>query len=142
MDTYILGLLPENEDKQKYNMNNTTIHLEENRKLSLVDKEAFPFFYFEVFRKKDNCYQVHCLLEDSSILIFNKDNNKLVTVIIGDKLLIERYIRKTSLKENDESLMKLYKCAKLNKKYKAKKILKDEILLEEYLCKKRKILEN
>lgn len=142
---YILGLL-DNESEKYYNIDNkhsTHMGTREGR-AKLVHPKANPLYYFEVFRPKDRSRQIHCLLEDATIIVFNKKDKKIITFIIADECLIDEYIEHTFSTRNEETISNLYKCAKLNRKTKANKIsenINDNFDFETYINKKQKILK-
>lgn len=138
----ILGLL-DKESEKYYNINNEHSNHMKKRKgrLKLVNQEARPLYYFEVFRPKDRSNQIHCLLEDASILVFNKKNKKLITILIADECLIDEYMK--HIYSTDEDVRNLYKCAKINRKTGVNKGNGniDEIDLKKYHEKKQKFIQ-
>lgn len=139
----ILGFLPENETKdyQLTNFaenNNFTNHVKlRNHRLDLINT-LNVLYYFEVYRFIDKSRQIHCLLEDSSIVVFSKVSKKVITVILADPDLLNKYINKFDLERRDELI--LNRCAGLNKKYKANEAKLSDIEAEDYLARKNKIL--
>lgn len=116
MSTIILGIIDNDEYKEKYKRNNEQCrHMNirtERIKLSL--ENAQPVFYYEVFRTKENLRQVHCLYEDSTLIIFNKENCKVITIILLGTEKLEEYL----LVANESSSLKksLHRCSKLHDK--------------------------
>lgn len=96
-------------------------------------------YHFEVYRFIDKSRQVHVILEDGTILIFNKSNKKLITAILASPKLINEYLSK--LVDIDcQSLNVIIRCCKLNEKYNVNSKELQEPQLTEYLQKKKKIL--
>lgn len=110
-------------------------HAEEGGKLELVSKLAKPYRWYEVYRFREGEIQVHCLLEDCSVLVYNKDSKCLITILILEPKNLKKYMR-----SGDVTLEKI---AKLNKKSKASKVSKGYRFREEdveiYLRKKEKL---
>lgn len=145
MTICILGLITNEKSQQEYTFDNEhTIHMaERDSRRKLVNFKAEPLYYFEVFRNTDKSRQIHCLLEDATIIIFNKESKKIITILIANRDLIDKYINKTSSTSDEKVIQRLYRCAKLNKQTGADKVNKDINLkssLKEYHKRKKSIL--
>lgn len=140
--TRVLGLLHSSEREDFSVKNKHSKHIKSRSgRGKLVLPEARPLYFFETFRIIDSTRQVHCLLEDATLLIFNKENKMLITFIIADEGLLDIYLGMTDDIGPGEHEV-LYKCARLNMKTKATKIKDDlgDFDLDNYLESKRKYL--
>lgn len=135
----ILGLLPENET-QDYQLTNLTTHAELRKFRMNLIVSTNVLYYFEVYRFKDQSRQVHCLLEDGSIVIFNKLTKKVITVILADQDLLYKYINKYGLEERDKTVV--LRCGGLNKKYKANDKELEEEISKDYKRRKDNIINS
>lgn len=147
MSIKLLGLLTSKQEQKEYNISNEkTSHFIRDRggRWMLVNLDSVPLYYFEVYHTKTMSRQIHCLLEDSSIIVFNKNNNKIITVLLSTPSELDKYLKRVETCEPD-TLRKLYKCAKLNKVSKADKLNKSEGFsekeLNQYIAKKSNIIE-
>lgn len=140
--TRVLGLVHKSEIKDFSIDNAHSKHIDKRKgRYNLILEDAKPLYYFETFRVTDYSRQVHCLLEDATLLIFNKETKMLITVIIPDEDLLDVYLEASDgVGENVQS--NLYKCAKLNVKSGATKIDNnlDNFDLEDFKGRKRKYL--
>lgn len=139
----ILGLLSA-EETQKFKLDKSLHCKSRKDREDLICKKAKPLFYFEVHRRKDNSRQVHCLLNDATVLIFNKENRKLITIIITKRSRLDKYLKAIKDIIEEDDLMKLCRCAKLNKSSNAIKVGNnfslDSAELTDYLTRKNNIL--
>lgn len=143
----ILGLMTNEKSQQEYTFDNEyTAHMaERDSRRKLVSLKAEPLYYFEVFRSTDKSRQIHCLLEDATIIIFNKESKKIITILIANRDLIDKYIDKTSSTSDEKVIQRLYRCAKLNKQTGADKVNENinlKLSLKEYHKRKNSILNN
>ena len=140
MSTHVLGLLEHVEEHKEYVFSNIqAIHMDKREKRRrLVYSKAEPAFYFEVYREKDKSRQVHCLLNDATIIVFNKSNKKIITLLIADEKLIDKYVKHSFCSKSE--LDKIYKCAQLNRRTKAHKDCFANFDYQMYHSKKEKIL--
>lgn len=138
----VLGLLHKTERDEFSIDNKHSKHISSRGARSkLILPEARPLYFFETFRFLDNSRQVHCLLEDATLLIFNKETKMLITFIISDEKLLDTYLGMTeNIGEIQHEI--LYKCARLNVKTKANQISDtlENFNLDDYLERKRKCL--
>lgn len=133
----VLGSLPENQ-KQDYQFTNFTNHAElRSHRLDLIGT-INVLYYFEVYRSKDNSKQVHCLMEDSSIIVFSMKTKKVITVILADLGSLNKYINKVDIEGKNKMI--LIRCAELNGKYKTNKIELSDKESKDYLERKLRIL--
>ena len=92
----------------------------------------------QLYREKDKSRQVHCLLNDATIIVFNKSNKKIITLLIADEKLIDKYVKHSFCSKSE--LDKIYKCAQLNRRTKAHKDFFANFDYQMYHSKKEKIL--
>lgn len=149
MSVSILGLMTNKLSQDKYSINNEmSEHLLVNRanRVKLVDWDSKPLYYFEVFKHKSNSRQIHLLLEDATLVIFNRDTYKIITVILLTPSRMKfymNYIEEHNLTNENE--IKLNSCSKLNKINYVNRVddggsfAKDR--LQSYMKRKRKIIE-
>lgn len=139
--TCILGPVINNEINH-YQLDNPLSKHGELREHRFTLIQGKILYYFEVYRFFDKSRQVHCLLEDGSLVIFNKTNKKRITTILADTKLLSKYINKIPTGElTDDELFTLRRCVKLNEAYKVNDgILSDEDT-DNYINKKKEILE-
>lgn len=114
--TIILGELEYNDFSERYNKDSKRSKHYHNRKhrIALCSKRAGPLYYFEVYREIDNKFQIHCIYEDASLLIFNKEEEMLITLILLNVEQVKYYLEKIGEDINEH--MQLIKSAQLNKK--------------------------
>ena len=128
LSTIILGSLTNSEYEKKYNKNNKQskhmIDRKERIELSLAN--AKPISYYEVFRTKDKSRQIHCLLEDATLIVFNKKDRNIITVLLLDVKKLKEYLAFNG--DLLEDYPATTKCAKLHKRLNFK-TLQDEIEL-------------
>ena len=140
--TRVLGLVHRSEVKDFSIDNMHSKHIDKRKgRYNLILEDAKPLYYFETFRVTDYSRQVHCLLEDATLLIFNKETKMLITIIIPDEDLLNLYLNSTDgIGKNTE--LSLYKCAKLNVKSGATKIDNnlENFDLKDYKERKRKYI--
>lgn len=112
----ILGLASYDRCVNLYNKDSgRTKHFEDRKlKLSLCSPIAEPLHYFEVYREKDKSFQIHCLYEDASLLIFNKKEAKLITIILLNPTQVQYYLKKAN--DDLQNHKKVSRSARLNKK--------------------------
>lgn len=142
----VLGLLNDEEKQRKYTMSNDMSEHAKSRvdRANLVGKSAKPLFYFEIYRRGTGSRQIHCLLEDATLLVFNRKTELLITVIILDNNTLNKYLQSIEdvINYNDRDI--LQKCARLNVKTKAHKVGKKSKLtpetFEDYKRRKTAIL--
>lgn len=149
MSVSILGLMTNKLSQDKYSINNEmSEHLLVNRanRVKLVDWDSKPLYYFEVFKHKSNSRQIHLLLEDATLVVFNRDTYKIITVILLTPSRMKfymNYIEEHNLTNENE--IKLNSCSKLNKINYVNRVddggsfAKDR--LQSYMKRKRKIIE-
>lgn len=143
-DNCILGLLND-DSKNEYNISNklTSHACSRSNRMKLISEWSRPLCYFEVYRRKSQSRQIHCLLEDASILVFNKNTKKIITFIIPCPKSFEKYVSSLVRCIDELKLDKLYRYTKLNKKSQACKVDNQFKLTEEevsnYLLKKLQI---
>lgn len=141
----ILGLLEDEVSQAKYKIEGEiTLHANKRfNRFKLIADWAKPLCYFEVYRKDSKSRQIHCLLEDASILVFNKKTKVLITILILCPNSLEKYISTIINCIDTSKLDKLYRYAKLNKKSKACKVNNNFEFTEkdyiDYTFKKNKI---
>lgn len=140
--TRVLGLVHKSEIKDFSIDNAHSKHIDKRKgRYSLILEDAKPLYFFETFRITDCSRQVHCLLEDATLLVFNKETKVLITIIIPDEDLLDLYLESADgIGNNTQS--NLYKCAKLNVKSGATEIDNniDNFDLEDFKNRKRKYL--
>lgn len=121
-----------------------TKHCEQRQaRVNLIAKNAEPLFYFEIYRSKDSSRQIHCLLNDASIVVFSKKDYKIITVIIPETKTLDKYIKFVANMIEENDLTKLKRCAKLNRKSKASNIDNDmNIDIEDYMRRKLNIMSS
>jgi len=128
LSTIILGTLINSKYESEYNRNNKQskhmIDRQERMKLSIAN--AKPISYYEVFRTKDKSRQIHCLLEDATVIIFNKKNRNIITVLLLDVKRLKEYLAFNG--DLLEDYPATTKCAKLHSRLNFKNI-QDEIEL-------------
>lgn len=138
--TNVLGLLS-NEEIYKFQAQSLHCKKRKNRE-KLICEKAKPLFYFKVFRNKDKSIQIHCLLSDATVLVFNRHNRKMITIIITKLTTLEKYLKVVENCIEEMDLINLIKCAKLNQKSGACKVdnIETDIDYEDYLERKNRIL--
>lgn len=138
----ILGTLFEDEIYE-YNPSNKSKHMESRAfRESLVSEFAKPLFYFDVYREKDKSRQVHCLLTDASVIVFNKNSKKVVTILILEGNSIEKYIAPIYNQIDYLSKLNLISCSKINRKRLSKVSSLSDSELKSYLSAKKSTLFN
>lgn len=140
--TRVLGLVHKSETKDFSIDNAHSKHIDKRKgRYNLILEDAKPLYFFETFRITDCSRQVHCLLEDATLLVFNKETKVLITIIIPDEDLLDLYLESADeIETNTES--SLYKCAKLNVKSGATKVDNnlENFDLKDYKERKRKYI--
>ena len=146
MRTVILGLMTDKEHQKFYGVDNEkSKHLIEERanRSKLVIWDSKPLYYFEVFRSESTKRQVHVLLEDATLLIFNRETSELITVILLNPEKLDFYMDYIDYgRSSIKSERKLSKCAKLNKKSNFRKTSGEIKISEEKLNKYLKLKNN
>ena len=141
ISTCILGLTLNHETKLYTLDNELSKHGELRLPRANLIVSSNILYYFEVFDFKNKSRQIHCLLEDSSIVIFNKRTKKIITYILADTKLLTKYINKIPIECIEEKeIEKLNKCSSLNKVYQVNQVDLKEKDLEKYIYKKKQIL--
>ena len=139
--TCILGPVINNEIKY-YRLDNSLSKHGELREHRFTLIQGKTLYYFEVYRFFDKSRQVHCLLEDGSMVIFNKNNRKIITTILADTKLLSKYINKIPTGElTYNEIFTLKRCAKLNEAYKVNDCILSNEDTNKYMNKKKEILE-
>lgn len=112
----ILGTLL-NDEVSKYSLSNKSKHMEERvYRENLISELAKPLIFFDVYRRKDNSRQVHCLLSDSSVIVFNKSSGLVITILILERRKLDKYIKSIDDELNVNSIESLIACSIINKK--------------------------
>lgn len=109
--TVILG---EIENSGYFRENERTEHLKKRKsRTDLVIEESRLISCFLVLREEDKVIQVHCLYEDASLFVFNKETKRIITVMLLSEEEVEEYLKFTEMNIQDNPV--LMKCAKLNR---------------------------
>lgn len=113
--TIILGELEYNDCVDVYNKDSRrSKHFNyRNHRIALCSERANPLHYFEVYREVDNTFQIHCIYEDASLLVFNKDG-LLITIMLLDLHQVQYYLNRIGINISESN--KLRMSAKLNNK--------------------------
>lgn len=138
MKTVILGYVEDPSYFEKYNReSNKSLHMKKRvKRLMLSLESAKPLNYYEVYRKEDNERQVHCLYEDSSLVVFNKETGLIVTIILLERDKLEEYLVMNN--ETAQDYPRTLRCSKIHEKFnKIKGHIADELIIE-YKDKKLK----
>lgn len=124
-----------------------TVHSNEDsnkNRLSCVLPEAETLYYFEVDKGHRNGSEVHCILEDASILVYNKKSKRFITTLLGRPGQIDTYMTKSVICRDKDAITKLYMCAFLNLGYGANFVGTDNVLtgskLDEFISDKKQVL--
>lgn len=132
--------------KSKYKLSNELTNHAKNRKnrIKVVSPEAKPAYYFEVYRTNSSSKQVHCILEDATLLVFNKEDFRLVTIIIANNKTLNKYYDK--IDKDSSKYRKVYKAALVNGAYNADMINSRFMIsksdLNKFTIEKRNIINN
>ena len=109
--TLILG---EIENSGYFKENERTEHLKKRKsRTDLVVEESNLVSCFLVLREEDKVIQVHCLYEDASLFVFNKDTKRIITVMLLSEEEVQEYLKFTDVTLQESPT--LMKCAKLNR---------------------------
>lgn len=121
LSNVILGVIDNDEYRRKYTKSNVKSKHVNNRedRIELSVDNANPVYYYEVLRKKDNVRQVHCLYEDSTLIVFNKEDGKIITVMLLGRNKLEQYLKIAEDNLSNQPVMN--RCAKLHDKLIIKK---------------------
>lgn len=103
--TYISRFTKENKKSKHFNVRRD--------RQEVVIPEAKPLFFFEVIKNEER--QVHVLYEDATLYIFNKETGLIITLILPNRRLMEKYLR--SADEYPSSYPGTQMCAKFHEKY-------------------------
>lgn len=137
--TMILGIVDNEEYRMKYTKENErSNHVSEREdRIELSLDDVKPLFYYEVLRLEDSTRQVHCLYEDATLVIHNKDDGKIITVMLLGRKKLKEYMRAAGEYESEYPLTQ--RCAKQHERLYSKesKEITDRTLKD---IKKRKIL--
>lgn len=116
LSNVILGVIDNSEYRLKYTKeNNKSKHMDVRKeRLELTLENASPVYYYEVFRSEDNCRQVHCLYEDASLIIFNKDSGSIITIILLNRKELKGYLKTTKEVLANYPIMR--RCAKIHER--------------------------
>lgn len=129
----------------RYNkINYKTVHSQEQsviNRMKLVDRDADKLYYFEVDKGHRNGAEIHCIMQDATVFVFNKKSEKFITVLLARTGQIDHYIDDNLYNsEKKDVLDVLYWNADLNQVTGAKEIGSNnpfsEAQLEEYLIEK------
>lgn len=104
---------------------NPTLHAKEDsisNRMKCVDLDAKRLAYYEVDKGHRNGLEVHCLQEDGSILIYNKNTERFITVFLSRPGQLDKYVSDDLKRENQEAVNRMYECAELNLFTQANKI--------------------
>lgn len=114
MSNVILGVIDNDEYRLKFRKsNNKSKHMDVRvERLELSLDSVSPVYYYEIFRRKDNSRQVHCLYEDATLIIFNKKSGKIITIILLNRKELESYLKTTDETLADYPTMR--RCAKVH----------------------------
>lgn len=121
----ILGTVEMND---KYNRNNDESKHAKARKqrMQISLENARPLFHFVAI--KDNQRQIHCLYEDSTLIVFN-ESGKIITIILLGQKRLKQYIKRTEFSLED--FPGTLKCAKIHDELVSNNgKIKDESILE------------
>lgn len=138
LKTMILGTVENEEYKKKYTRENEkSKHMSEREdRLDLSLNNARPLFYYEVLIMKDNSRQVHCLYEDATLIVHDKNDGKIITIMLLGRKKLAEYMRVAE--EYVSEYPATQRCARQHERLYGKK---SEKITEETLrdIKKRKI---
>lgn len=132
MSNLILGVIDNEEYRKKYTKENRkSKHLTDREKrIELSLDNAMPVHYYEILRKKDSVRQVHCLYEDSTLIVFNKTDGKIITIMLLGRAKLTEYLAVANETLSDRIVMQ--RCAKVHERLTSKKSgeITDDILKE------------
>lgn len=126
--------------------NSKTIHAVKDRRerMDLLDENQEPLLFFNFYHQKTSSIQVHCLLKDATLLVFNKSNKKLITFFFLYPKRLDKYLNwNKNININKKEISKLYQCALLNKKNNVNSYNgESQQKIESFKLKREKILKN
>lgn len=142
MSNIILGIIDNDEYRQKYTKNNErSKHLSDREeRINLSIENAEPVYFYEVFRKRDNIRQVHCLYADSTLIIFNKKDGMIITVILLGRNKLEEYLKIAGDILSDQ--LSMQRCAKLHDRLLKNNGELTEDMIENVIERKIKYIDN
>lgn len=139
----ILGVITNKNMQSQFTLKNErSNHLSKDRshRVDLVNWNAKPVYYFDVARGKTSWRQVHLILEDATLVVFNTFSKEIITVVLLKPSGLERYLSHVRLTKNKSRLEKrLLKNAKVNQCLPSKEKNITDKMIEKYIRKKSKI---
>lgn len=116
MSNVILGIIDNDEYRLEFTKDNAkSKHMGVRKdRLELSLDSAGILYYYEVYRVRDNCRQVHCLYEDATLIIFNKRTKKIITIMLLNRKELASYLEVTEETLSEHPILR--RCAKVHER--------------------------